>query len=216
MFVLVTIVAAYAIGSIPIAYLTARATKGIDIRDVGSGNAGASNIWQSVSRGLVAPVGLAQIAQGAAGPLLARATHQGDGVIAAAAVAAVLANDWNPWLRFTGGRGIGQSIGALGVLSPVALVVFVIVALLGVVVRAVPQLVALALVATPVAAAVASASPAIIAGCALLAAIALAKRVTANAAPDSQSRRMNVVRNRLLLDRDIADRDAWVRRTSDL
>lgn len=207
-----TIALAYAIGSVPVAYLTARVARGVDIREVGSGNTGASNIWQSVSKTLVVPVGLAQIAQGLAGPLIARLTDQPDTVQGAAAIAAVLANDWNPWLRFSGGRGVGQTVGAMLALSPPALAVFIAVSLLGVAARAVPQSVALALLASPSAAAVAGASGATVAALAFLAVIALIKRVLANGRPGPGEHVRQVLANRLLLDRDIRDRDAWVRR----
>src|SRR5262245_23320028 len=105
------IVVAYAIGSVPVAYLAGRLTAGVDLRERGSGNVGASNIWQSASRWFVVPVGVAQIAQGAAAVLVAIALDQGDGVQAACGVAVVVANDWNLWLRFDGGRGIGATIG---------------------------------------------------------------------------------------------------------
>jgi len=212
---LAAIALAYVLGSVPVAYLTGHATRGIDLREHGSGNAGASNIWQSVSKWLVVPVGLAQIGQGLAAVLIARALDRGDGVQAACGIAAVLANDWNPWLRFTGGRGIGATIGVLLALSPVALAVFIVISVAGVTVKAVPQGVALALVATPVAAFVAGQSGALVACCAALAVIALVKRVLANGAPDASSPRPRVWLYRLLLDRDIRDRDAWIRRGVD-
>ena len=216
---LAAIALAYLLGSVPVAYLTGRATKGIDLRERGSGNAGASNVWQSVSKWLVVPVGLAQIGQGLGAVLIARALDGGDGVQAACGVAAVLANDWNPWLRLTsprrafgGGRGIGTMIGVLLVLSPAALVVFAVISIAGVAVKAAPQAVAVALIATPVAALAAGQPGVIVMSCAALASIALLKRVLANGAPDASSPRPRVWLNRLLLDRDIRDRDAWVRR----
>ncbi|MEX2225828.1 MAG: glycerol-3-phosphate acyltransferase [Dehalococcoidia bacterium] len=202
----------YLIGSIPVAYAAGRLARGIDIREYGSGNAGASNIWQSVSKTLVVPVGLAQIAQGCIGPGAAWLLDEGQGVQVAAAVAAVLANDWNPWLGFGGGRGVGTTIGALIVLSPAALVSFIVIAVAGVGVRAIPQGVALGLLATPFAALVAGQSPAIVLGCALLAAIAFTKRLLANGTPAQDEDRLGVYVNRLLYDRDIRDREAWVRR----
>src|SRR5438067_7604426 len=111
MIALAIIVAAYAIGSVPIPYLAGRIAKSVDIRERGSGNVGASNVWQSVSKPLVVPVGLAQIAQGCAGPLIARALGEGAGVQVAGGLAAIVAHNWSPWLRFTGGRGIGPAIG---------------------------------------------------------------------------------------------------------
>ena len=202
----------YLIGSIPVAWLSGRVLRGVDIRDVGSGNAGASNVWQSVSKTMVVPVGVVQIGQGAAAVVIARLAGQSDAVQMAAAVAAVLAHDWNPWLGFKGGRGIGQTIGVLLMLSPAALALFVLVALMGVVLRAIPQFVALALVLTPAAAIVAGQTGAVVFGCLALAVLALAKRVLANGAPEPARTRAAVWRNRLLFDRDIRDREKWVRR----
>ena len=210
-----TIVAAYLIGSVPIPYLAGRITKGVDIRELGSGNVGATNVWQSVSKALVVPVGLAQIAQGLAAVLIARATGQGDGVQVAAGVAVLIANDWNPWLRFAGGRGVGQTIGVVLLLAPWAVGAFIVVSLVGVAIKAIPQFVALALIATPLAAAIAGQPAAVIAGCAALAAIALVKRMLANGAPDASCARPGVWLIRLIYDRDIRDRDAWVRRGLD-
>jgi glycerol-3-phosphate acyltransferase PlsY len=207
--------AAYAIGSIPIAWLAGRAAKGVDIRNVGSGNTGASNVFQSVSRSLVVPVGVAQIAQGTAAVLLARAFGQSDAVQASAGVAAVAANDWNPWLGFTGGRGVGQAIGVMLVLSPVALASFILVALIGVAIKTIPQFVALALVLAPLAAVIAGDSAAATSGCAALAVLILLKRLLANAAPAASAPRPHVWIYRLLYDRDIRDRGAWVRRHLD-
>jgi glycerol-3-phosphate acyltransferase PlsY len=206
------LVAAYALGSIPVAFLTGRFTKQIDLRETGSGNAGASNIFQSVSKTLVVPVGLAQIAQGALAVLMARWTERPDGVQAACAAAAMLANCWNPWLRFSGGRGIGVAIGALAVLSPIALIAFICIGVAGVVLRLIPQAVALALLLTPFMALAGGDGWPFAIGCAALAVIALLKRLTGNGAPAADAPRPDVWWNRLMYDRDIRDRDAWVRR----
>lgn len=206
------IAASYMIGSTPVAYLAGRFAKGIDIRDVGSGNAGASNVWQSISKPLVVPVGLAQIGQGLASVLIARAAGQGEGVQAVAGVAAVVASDWNPWLRFAGGRGVGPTIGVLLALAPWALAAFIIVSLIGVALRAIPQFVAIALIATPIAAAIAGAPAPVVAGCAILASVALLKRTLGNGLPAPDYPRPAVWLIRLAYDRDIRDRGAWVRR----
>jgi glycerol-3-phosphate acyltransferase PlsY len=208
------IVLAYGVGSVPIAYLAGRA-RGVDIRKRGSGNVGASNVWQSVSRALVVPVGLAQIGQGLAVPWVASLLGMDAWVQACAAVAAVIANDWNPWLRLTGGRGIGQTIGALLVLAPWGLAAFIVVSVAGVLIRAVPQGVAAALVVAAVAAALSGEPAAAVAGCVALTVIAMLKRLTANGPPEPAHRTADVWLNRLVLDRDIRDRDAWVRRNLD-
>lgn len=205
------VIAAYAIGAVPVAWLAGRA-RGIDIRERGSGNPGASNVWQSVSKALVVPVGLAQIGQGFAAVIVARALGQDGAVQAMAGVASVAANDWNPLLAFDGGRGIGASIGVALALSPLALGAFIVIAVAGVAVRAIPQGVLLALAATPVAALAAGDGASAALGCAALVLLAIAKRLLGNAAPDPAAPRPGVWWNRLLYDRDIRDRDAWVRR----
>jgi hypothetical protein len=97
-------------------------------------------------------------------------------------------------------------------LAPWALVAFIAVALAGVALRSIPQLVAAALFAAPVAAAIANEPSAIVAGCAALAAIAIAKRLLANGSPDAHCPRPEVWVLRTLYDRDIREREAWVRR----
>jgi glycerol-3-phosphate acyltransferase PlsY len=214
MLAVASIVMAYALGSVPVAHLASRWLAGVDLRERGSGNIGASNVWQSAPRWLTVPVGLLQIGQGLAAVLVAVALDQGDAVRAACGLAAVIANDWNPWLRLEGGRGIGATIGVLLALAPVALGAFIAIAVAGVALRAVPQGVALALLSTPVAAAVAGEPAATSVACGALAGIALAKRLLANEFPDA-SAPSDVWRNRLLLDRDVRDREAWVRRRRD-
>jgi glycerol-3-phosphate acyltransferase PlsY len=206
------LLAAYLLGSVPVAWLAGRATAGVDLREFGSGNTGASNVWQSPSRALTIPVGLLQIAQGAGAVLIARAADQETGVQVACGLLAVLANNWNPWLGFTGGRGIGQSIGFLLVVSPIALVLFIIVALIGVVLRAIPQFVALAIVLAPAGALVEGQGPAVVAGMVALVVLLMLKRIAANGAPSPSHERPRVWLFRLIYDRDVRDRDAWVRR----
>ncbi|MBF6599580.1 MAG: glycerol-3-phosphate acyltransferase [Dehalococcoidia bacterium] len=208
------IAASYAVGSVPVAYVVGRA-RGVDIRERGSGNVGASNVWQSVSRTLVVPVGLAQIGQGSAGVLIARAAGEGTGVQVAAGLAAVVAHNWNPWLRCRGGRGVGPAIGVIGAVSPPALGSFIVIALGGVALRAVPQGVGAALAGAPVAAAVAGEPPAVSGGLALVAIFVLLKRLLGNDAPEPRYARPQVWLTRLLYDRDDRDRDAWVRRNLD-
>jgi glycerol-3-phosphate acyltransferase PlsY len=208
----VAVVLGYALGSIPIAQLVARYTKDVDLREVGSGNVGASNVWQSAERWLAIPVGLAQIAQGALAVLLAQLLGQGDGVQALSGLAAVVAHDWNAWLGFSGGRGIGQSIGVLLALTWQSAGVFAAVSLIGVVVGWIPQFVALALFAAPFGEAFFGDSAAAAWGAFGLAIVAMVKRLLGNGRPGIEARRPDVWINRLVYDRDIVDRDQWVRR----
>jgi hypothetical protein len=145
---------------------------------------------------------------------LARALGAGDATEAACGIAAVVANNWNPWLRLQGGRGIGASIGVLLAISPVALALFIIIAVAGVAVKAIPQGVALGLIASPLGALLGDDGAAAVAACGALAAIALIKRLLGNGPPDATLERPAVWLQRLVYDRDIRDRDAWVKRVS--
>jgi glycerol-3-phosphate acyltransferase PlsY len=186
--------------------------RGVDIRDYGSGNVGASNVWQSVSRTLVVPVGVAQIAQGLAGVLIARALGYGDGAQVAAGLAAVVAHNWNPWLGFKGGRGVGLALGIMLVLSVPVLIAFTLIAVTGVPLRRVPEMMLAAIVAMPLTALVAGEPAALVAGLAALAVLLIAKRVAANGPPQAQYERPGVWLTRLVYDRDTHDREAWVHR----
>jgi glycerol-3-phosphate acyltransferase PlsY len=207
------VLVSYLIGAIPIAYLTGRALRGVDLREYGSKNVGASNVFQSVSKWMVVPVGLAEIGQGMAGILLAKAANQDLSVQVAAGLAAIAGHNWSPYLRFAGGRGVAHSIGFMTVLSWPALGAFTAVSVFGVWRRQVPLFMFFAIVLTPFAAIVAGQSIDIIVGLFVMAALLCAKRLLTNdpSIPEGHEAR-EVLINRLLYDRDTRERDEWVRR----
>jgi glycerol-3-phosphate acyltransferase PlsY len=209
---IIAIILGYAIGSIPVPQLVARFTKDVDLRKVGSGSVGASNVFQSVERWMVVPVGLLQIVQGFAAVMLARLLGAGDGGQALGGIAAVVAHNWNPWLGFSGGRGIGQTIGVLLALSWQSLAVFSVVSLIGVLIGWIPQFVAIALFAAPFGEVFFGDSAASAWAGFALAIIALVKRALGNARPAPQEPQPEVWVNRIVYDRDVRGRDAWVRR----
>ena len=110
---------AYLLGSIPFSYLVARA-RGVDVRKVGSGNVGATNVMRAAGRtaGLLAFV--LDLAKGSAAVLIARATTSDGALPAWCAVAAVLGHMYPVWLRFRGGKGVATGVGAFLPLVPVA------------------------------------------------------------------------------------------------
>jgi len=122
--------AGYLIGSIPTGYLVARA-RGIDIRQVGSGNIGATNVLRVLGKAAGSLVLLADAMKGAlACWILPRASAHlaGPGgapaiewLGMAAGLAAILGHNYTCWLRFKGGKGIATSAGVLLVWMPSAL-----------------------------------------------------------------------------------------------
>lgn len=109
----------YAIGSLPIGYLVLQRARGLDLRRVGSGNVGATNVYRTSGPGMAVAVMLADAGKGAGAVLIA-----GGGAHAATAgVAAVIGHIYPVWLKFKGGKGVATASGAFSVLSPLATVI---------------------------------------------------------------------------------------------
>ncbi len=115
---------AYLLGSIPNGYIAGR-LKGIDIREHGSRNIGATNVFRLLGKGWGIPVFVADFLKGLAAVLVARVIAPEAGVSAgiAAGVACILGHNFPVWLGFKGGKGIATSAGVLCALMPVALLV---------------------------------------------------------------------------------------------
>lgn len=114
----------YLVGSLPLGFLIARSRMGIDLRRVGSGNVGATNVYRSASRSLGVAVMVVDVAKGATGVLLARLLLPGAAEHAAiAGLGAVVGHVYPVWLRFVGGKGVAVACGAFAVLAPLATLV---------------------------------------------------------------------------------------------
>ncbi|GIX12005.1 glycerol-3-phosphate 1-O-acyltransferase PlsY [Elioraea sp.] len=110
-----------ALGSIPFGLLLTRAAGLGDVRRIGSGNIGATNVLRTGRKDLAAATLLLDGGKGAAAVLLAGAWL---GPLAApvAGVAAVVGHMFTPWLGFAGGKGVATGLGALiGAAWPVGL-----------------------------------------------------------------------------------------------
>lgn len=117
----IAVIAAYAIGSIPFALILARRRGIRDLRRVGSGNLGASNVWRAAGATAGVLVALLDIAKGAAGVVVAERLTGGAAAPAAAGVAAVVGHIYPVWLGFRGGKGVATSCGVFAVLTPLAI-----------------------------------------------------------------------------------------------
>ena len=125
-----TLLAAYLLGSLPTGYLVGRA-KGVDIRTVGSKNMGATNVFRTVGKALGIFVLLVDAAKGWAAvallaPWVAHTMVIGGalgGLPVVAGVGAILGHNYTCWLQFKGGKGIATSAGVFIALVPWALLV---------------------------------------------------------------------------------------------
>ena len=98
-------------GSIPCSNIAARRTKGVDLRNVGSGTVSGTSLYRVAGFVPLALAGICDVAKGALGPLLAG--HDRPVVAALAGGLAVVGHNWSPFLRGAGGRGIAPALGAL-------------------------------------------------------------------------------------------------------
>jgi acyl phosphate:glycerol-3-phosphate acyltransferase len=112
---------AYLIGSIPFSYLVARAFGVSDVRRVGSGNVGATNVLRTAGKPAGVLAFLLDAGKGAVAAALAHGLSHGDpGLPALAAVAAVVGHMFPVWLRLHGGKGVATGFGAFAPLAPLA------------------------------------------------------------------------------------------------
>jgi glycerol-3-phosphate acyltransferase PlsY len=122
---LVVIVVAYLLGSIPVGYLLVRFFLKQDVRAIGSGNIGATNVLRSGNKGLGAATFLLDVVKGSSavyiGALIGVALAPGAQVRnlqALAALAAVLGHVFPVWLHFKGGKGVATGFGVFLVAAP--------------------------------------------------------------------------------------------------
>src|SRR5579863_2694915 len=100
----------YLFGSVPFGLLLTRLAGLGDIRAIGSGNIGATNVLRTGHKGLAAATLLLDGGKGAAAALLGAHFGGGDaGLIAG--FAAVIGHDFPIWLRFKGGKGVATTLG---------------------------------------------------------------------------------------------------------
>jgi len=115
----------YLLGSIPFGVLLTRATGGPDLRTIGSGNIGATNVLRTGRKGLAVATLLCDTLKGTFAVLAA--TRYGTDAALAAALGAFLGHLFPVWLKFKGGKGVATYIGLLIGLHWPAAIVFCIV-----------------------------------------------------------------------------------------
>jgi acyl phosphate:glycerol-3-phosphate acyltransferase len=114
---LALVLLAYLMGAIPTGLIVAR-LRGVDIQRAGSGNIGATNVLRSVGPWAALLVALVDPLKGMLAVLVPTWLGLGPWWVAAAALAAVVGNGYNVFLRFRGGKGVATSFGAFLVIDP--------------------------------------------------------------------------------------------------
>ena len=117
------LVGAYLLGSVPFAFLLARRLAGIDLRRIGSGNVGATNVMRTAGPRTAAAAVTLDVIKGAAVVMVVGRAVPGVVLPAAAGVAAVVGHIYPVWLRFKGGKGVATAFGVFGMLAPLGAVI---------------------------------------------------------------------------------------------
>jgi len=120
---ILSIVIGYLLGSVPTAYIVSRVRKGIDIRNIGSGNMGGANVMREVGTHEGVFVGLIDVAKGAGAILIAQALDIPELWVFGTGFAALLGHNFPVFAGFRGGRGSATIIGIFLVLAPKAILV---------------------------------------------------------------------------------------------
>jgi len=116
---------AYVIGATPFGFLAGK-IKGIDIRDHGSGNIGATNVMRTLGKPVGITVLILDILKGMAPVIIAKCVSDSSLVAIASSIVAIMGHNYTFWLGFRGGKGIATTAGAVVAIIPFAIVFAVI------------------------------------------------------------------------------------------
>jgi glycerol-3-phosphate acyltransferase PlsY len=213
------VIGAYLVGSIPTSYLVGRLASGVDIRERGSGNIGASNLTSQVGAKWAAPVVIFDVVVKGLLPVLVasdKILDLGIGVEAAAGMAGIIGHNWSVFSGLHGGRGMATMLGATLALNLPLLIIYGSVPALGVLFTpwkdsAVWFLIAVILL--PVWAALLNLPMDLVWFSVAFALVTAGKRMTSNSLRDQNgSISTRLLWTRLVFDRDIANRENWIDR----
>ena len=133
------LVTAYLLGSLPMGVFAARLLKGVDVRDIGSGRTGTTNVYRVAGPLGAAVTSAGDILKGVVAVWLARflmmlapANHWIHWVMALAGIAVVAGHNYSIFLRFKGGAGTVASLGALAAMNPYVAIALVAVGLVAI------------------------------------------------------------------------------------
>lgn len=115
------IVASYLLGATPTSYIAGRLARGIDLREHGSKNLGATNVYRLLGWRYAIPVGLFDVAKGAIPvALFGRWAGGPTWLPVTLGAAAVVGHMFSPYVRFRGGKGVATAAGVFLALAPLA------------------------------------------------------------------------------------------------
>ena len=207
---------AYIFGSIPTANVLAKLLRGVDLRNYGSRSVSASNAGELLGKWAMLVVGIGDALKGAAPVWIAQAVGQNLSAQVAIGLVGVVGHNWSMFLGFKGGRGLASMIGVLLAMAHLELLLFTVIALMGIAFTVNPPVsLAIATALLPLWSATFERPAPFLWGMSLIVVLVAAKRLEGNREPLPSHGRIAVLAYRLALDRDTRSRHEWVRRTHD-
>jgi glycerol-3-phosphate acyltransferase PlsY len=210
--IIILLIAAYLVGSIPVAYLAIKAYRGVDIRNYGSGGVGGSNVFRNFSKPLGLLVGIFDAGKGALMVWIARLLGMDTAAQVAIGTAVVVGHNWSLFMRFNAGRGVATTLGIDIILMPWLTVIIGAVILIIFIIGSSPVPVLIGMALLPLFSWIFHGPLAITLGLIGLFLIMVIRRLTAPRTDRStriDSRELLL--NRLLYDRDIRDGKEWIK-----
>jgi len=214
------LIGAYLLGSVPAAYLVGKWSRGIDIRQYGSGNVGATNLMGIASKRVAIPVIIFDVVKGLVTVWVAHLMGLGIVYQVLVGLVTISGHNWPIFLRFSGGRGLLTTLGVALILPAVDnLVPWEIVAFLGLagigifIFHNLPLGVNVGVAAMPVVSwGVDEPLPLTLGFLAMFLVGAVRRLTVPRAAITGLVSYRQLFINRLLFDRDIRDREIWIHR----
>jgi glycerol-3-phosphate acyltransferase PlsY len=213
------LVGGYLLGSVPAAYLAAKWSRGIDIRRHGSGNVGASNVLAAGARWASIPVILFDLGKGMLPVYIAHLLGLPLYQQVIIGLATIIGHNWPVFLRFNGGRGLLTTVGVIFIFSPWLALIVVVFAYAWAPFKQLSLGSFFALILLPILSWFLSGPLGIertltlTLGFVGMFLIAIIRRLTAPRTQLSASvSTPQLLLNRFLFDRDIREREAWLRR----
>ena len=216
------ILGAYLLGAVPAAFLVAKWSRGIDLRQYGSGNVGASNLLRLTSKWLAIPVIIFDLGKGMIMVWTAQLLGLGIAQQVTVGLAAIVGHNWSVFLRFVGGRGVLTTLGLALILPvinnvvPWGIVVLAVIAVTGIfIIHNVPLGVGCGIASLPLVSwGFGEPLPLTLGYLAMFLLLVIRRLATPQTSVSASVSLGQLLLNRLLFDRDIRDREAWIHRVA--
>jgi glycerol-3-phosphate acyltransferase PlsY len=209
----------YLLGSVPAAYLAARWSRSIDIRQYGSSNVGAANVLATVSKRWAIPVIVFDLVKGMVFVYIAQLIGLEVYQQVMIGIAAIVGHNWPVFLRFSGGRGSLTAVGVVFILAPWLALILVAFAFAWTPFRQLALGTLCALILLPILSwflseplGVEGALPLTLGFSALFLLVIIRRLTAPRTSLTASVSTPQLLLNRLLFDRDIRGREAWIRR----